>query len=270
MDYFQIVILTLILGLVITVSLYFLQNLDFSKTSKSKYSKPTFLIIGPNNSGKTSLFFKLTSDDEDKAKFNNTVSSIEPNICDVQMPFSNKKIGSKYQLIDYPGHLKFSKLLSKLINEDITLKNIRGIVYVIDSSSNAINDSAIRLIAKQLFTLLSSTERMPNGIDFLFAVNKQDLFDTKPIHKVKQLLETEMTKLIQNELHHKKFQENNASELESEETDHSIREFWSSTMAFKDTFKFEYLEANIDFVGGSVLKNKYEAWENWFDEKVVN
>ncbi|CUM56078.1 uncharacterized protein AC631_01457 [Debaryomyces fabryi] len=270
MDYIQVTLLTLLLGLVVTLLIFFLQNLETRKGGKSQYSKPTFLIIGPNNSGKTALFFKLTSDDDHKQQFTHTVSSIEPNVKEISLPFSKPRLGSKYQLIDYPGHIKYSKLLTKLMNEDITLKNIKGIIYVIDSSSTAINGEAVKLISKQLFTLLSSTEKLPTGVDFLFAVNKQDLFDSKPIHKVKETLELEMTKLIKNELQAKKFQENNENELESEENDNAIREFWSSTMGLHQSFKFEFLEGNMDFVGGSILKNKAGNWENWVDERVVN
>lgn len=270
MDYIQVSLITLLLGLGVTLLIFYIQNLETKKGGRSQYSKPTFLIIGPNNSGKTALFFKFINDPDHKHEFIPTVSSIEPNVKDKILPFSNPKLGSKYQIIDYPGHIKYSKLLTKLMNEDITLKNIRGIIYVIDSSSNAINGEAVKLISKQLFTLLSSTEKLPTGIDFLFAVNKQDLFDSKPIHKVKEILELEMTKLIKNELLAKKFQENNENELESEENENAIREFWSSTMGLQQSFKFEFLEGSMDFVGGSVLKNKSDGWENWIDEKVVN
>lgn len=266
MDYIQISLITVLLGLVVTILISFLQNLDTKKGNKSKYSKPTFLIIGPNNSGKTALFFKLTDNEKE---FIPTVSSIEPNSKNIRLPFSNPKVGSTFQLIDYPGHPKYEKLLSKLMNEDITLKNIRGIIYVIDSSSNAINEDTVKLISKQLFTMLSFTEKKkPSGVDMLFAVNKQDLFDSKPIHKVRDMLELEMTKLIKNELQSKTFQEN-TDEL-SEDSDISVREFWSSTMGLHPSFKFEYLEGSMDFIGGSVLKNKTDNWENWVDEKVVN
>ena len=128
-----------------------------------------------NNSGKTSFFYKLlqlSNDDEIDDKANTTtvaatVSSLEPNVTKINLPISNPSIGKPFQLIDYPGHLKLQKVFERLIIDEITLKNLKGVVYMIDSSSVNINDDTnLESIVKFLYNLFSITERIPNGVDF--------------------------------------------------------------------------------------------------------
>ncbi|KAK6463460.1 signal recognition particle receptor beta subunit-domain-containing protein [Scheffersomyces coipomensis] len=302
MDFIQVVILTLVGGLVLTLLLFQYQSNGFafhkslipsglSSSSSSPYNKPTFLILGANNSGKTSLYYKLIRasknrhlDDDEKVNegMTPTVSSMELNATSIELPFSNTAITKNYQLIDYPGHLKYQELLYKLMIDDIKLQKIRGIVYVLDSSSISINsENLIELkIAKFLYQIFSITERMHNGIDFLFAVNKSDLFDSLPVHKLKGLLESELNKLITDELNsvNKSSGIDNANDDDKDDngdgkkpSQESLREFWLSVIGSRNKeFTFDKLEGNMDFVTGSVLRNKIEGWENWFDEKVVN
>lgn len=269
MDIVQLSLLTLLLGLLITLSVSFFQTSSFGKIGvKSKHQKPTFFILGPNNAGKTSFFYNLTN----KGDFVATVSSIEPNFSDVLLPISNPSIGKSFQVIDFPGHLKYSQLLKKLMVDEVTLAKIKGIVYVIDSSNMDLVE-----IAKNLFNLLIITERIPNGVDFLFAVNKNDLFNSRPVFKVQEILESEITKLIKQTLSEKSSQiESGIDNDEDDSSDSNLneqvnaREFWSAIVSSNQNFKFEMLEGNMDFFGGSVLKNKVEPWENWLDERVVN
>lgn len=260
MDSFQTVVLTLIIGLLLVLALFAIQSGRLSGKSKSKYNKSTFLLLGANNAGKTSLFYKLTDDDSHVT----TVSSIEPNTADIMLPISNKNIAKKYQLIDYPGHLKYTQLLNKLIETDITLKNLKGVVYVIDLSSvNISNSASLERIATFLFNLLCITEKLPNGVDFLFAVNKNELFDSTPPNRIRTILEGEINKLAQSVVSDKRdYQEENASD---------IRDFWLGVIGKPgNKFKFDMLEGNMDFFGGSVHRNDVELWENWLDERVVN
>ncbi|CUM64416.1 uncharacterized protein PRCAT00002019001 [Priceomyces carsonii] len=284
MDTVQLVLVTLIVGLVAFLLISYLQTADFSRRveGSSKLKKPTFLILGLNNSGKTALFYQLKEDaPQNGFEFVNTVSSIEPNISEVNIPFSKSSVSKAYQLIDYPGHLKYSQLLTKLILKDVTLQNIKGILYVIDSSSNSINQqNQVKQISRFLFSLFSQTEKLMNGVDFLFAINKQDLFDSIPVFKIKQLIEEEITKLVKDELSgvnsHSSGIDKDEDYEEAENEDKmanydNLREFWLPIIGnVNNSFKFEMLEGDVTFIGGSVLKNNMEPWKNWFDEKVVN
>lgn len=273
MDNVQTILAALVIGLLVIAAVFFLQSPGASaRKLASKYYKPTFLVVGANGAGKTSFFYSML------AKENvSTVSSLEPNVTTLALPFANPGILAQYQFIDYPGHLKYSQLLRKLIVDDITVGKLKGVIYVIDSSSqNLAQEGKLTAMAKELFSLLSLTEKIPNGVDFLFANNKQDLFDSRPVFKVKQLLEEELSRVISDELNAKGLtrggsgidndDDDDPDSLKKEET---TREFWRSVVG-SSKFRFELLEGNMEFIGGSVLKNKVGEWENWFDEKAVN
>lgn len=275
MDSVQIILASLVLGLLVVVAIFYWQNqLVISQGKKSKFHKPTFLVVGPLGSGKTALFYSLLT-----KQSVNTISSLEPNVATLQLPFANKNIQANYQFIDYPGHLKHSQLLRKLITEDITVPKLKGVIYVVDSSALSLaQEGKVAAIARDLFLLLSLTERIPNGVDFLFAVNKQDLFDSRPVHKTKQILEEELGRLIKEQIAAKGSTrgglgiDNDADEDETDnaaQKEDSTREFWQSVVGARP-FKFDSLEGNMEFIGGSVLKGKVSQWENWFDEKAVN
>ncbi|KAK6894791.1 Signal recognition particle receptor subunit beta [Candida tropicalis] len=280
MDSVLIALLTILAGFLIILLIFFIQTGGLNSISpvskKSKFYHPTFLILGSNNSGKTSLFNKLQHNEQIK----NTVSSIEPNVSMINLPISNPSIGKKFQIIDYPGHLKLSKIFERLIINEITLKNLKGIIYMIDSSSININDDInFEKIVKFLYNLFSITERIPNGVDFLIAINKTDLFDSIPVHKIKNKLEFEINKLIRHEIDNvgktsgiddtgKDDDDDDVSNGGNSDKNESLRAFWMGVVGNGD-FTFDKLEGNVDFFGGSTTKN-ISQWENWLDEKVVN
>ncbi|RLV92382.1 Signal recognition particle receptor subunit beta [Spathaspora sp. JA1] len=285
MDYILVGLLTALAGFIIILAIFFFQSggiKTIKTSSRSPYYKPSFLILGGNNSGKTSFYYKLLEKEqtgENTKTITSTVSSLEPNITEIRLPLATDAIGKKFQLVDYPGHLKYQQLFEKLLTKDITLQNVKGIIYVIDSSSLNFNDSdQVEHMVKFLYNLLAITERKQTGIDFLFAVNKTDLFDSVPIHKIQTILTSEIDKLIHDEISNidktsgidKAIEDGDDSE-ESQHIQQSLREFWLSVIGSPDEkFTFDKLEGNMDFFGGSVLKNNVEKWENWIDEKVVN
>lgn len=270
MDRIQLVLVSIVIGLLLALVIPYRHRLaNAPHRSSSRLSKPTYLILGANKAGKTALYYKLTNDEQPIG----TISSLEPNIGTFLIPFSNPAISQKFQLIDFPGHLKFYQLLKKLILEDIQLKNIKGIIYMVDSSSQSLaEEGKLFSMASFLFNILSLTERTASGVDFLFAINKQDLFDTKRVTKIREMLEDELNKLIKGELSVK----GSAAGMDDDDDDENAeisettKEFWTAVMRGHDKFSFSMLEGNMEFIGGSVLKNKTADWENWFDEKAVN
>lgn len=273
MDSIQKVLVALLAGLITVIALFYYSASTGLSSKASGLCKPTYLILGRNGAGKTTLYYKLQNKEESVS----TVSSLEPNISSLSLPFSNPTIQKSYQVIDFPGHLKHTQLLRKLIVEDVTVQQLKGIVYVIDSSSWALDqEENVAAMARELFRLFSITEKIPNGVDYLFAVNKQDLFDSRPVHKVKQLLELELAKLVAEEVTAGRAAGSsgidNDDEAENENgfrKEETTREFWRAAVGTRP-FKFELLEGNTDFVGGSVAKGAIDHWENWFDERAVN
>lgn len=240
MDKIQISLLTILIGLVLIVLIYYFQNYEV-KSGKT----PTFIIIGHNNTGKTSLYLRLTGHSGDKNQKITTISSLEVNKGTIALPISNESIQRQYDLIDYPGYLKYDNLFTNLL-ETI---NLKGVLFMIDS--DMINfQKSINLTARKLFKILTVTETLPIGKDYLIMVNKVDLFNALPVNKIKTLLQQELNQIIELEL------KNNEDELT----------FWHEYLPFS----FDKLKGNVDFVPGSVMKNNIGDWENWLDEKVVN
>lgn len=272
MDHIQKILLALVAGLLLVIAFFFYNGVLGSSSSSSGLRKPTYLIVGRNGAGKTALFYKL----KNKEQLVSTVSSLEPNFSTLSLPFSNAAIQKPYQVVDFPGHLKHLQLLKKLILEDITVSQLKGVIYVVDSSSWALDQEAnVAAMARELFQLFSITEKVPNGVDYLFAINKQDLFDSRPVHKVKQLLELELAKLVAEEVAAGRAAGSSGIDNDDEDDsngprkEETTREFWRAAVGSKP-FRFELLEGNTDFVGGSVAKGAIDNWENWFDEKAVN
>lgn len=273
MDNVQTILAALVAGLLVIAAIFLLQSPGSSvRKLASKYYKPTFLVVGANGAGKTSFYYSMLTKETVS-----TVSSLEPNVTSISLPFANSNILANYQFIDYPGHLKYSQLLRKLIVDDITGAKLKGVIYVIDASSQSLaQEGKLTAMAKELFGLLSLTEKTPNGVDFLFAINKQDLFDSRPVFKVKQMLEEELARVISDVVNAKGLTRGGSGidnddddDSDSFKKEESTREFWRSVVG-SSTFRFEMLEGNMEFIGGSVLKSKVSGWENWFDEKVVN
>lgn len=235
MNKIPLIILTLVVGLISVVVLYYIQHFE-AKSIK----KPTFLIIGHNFSGKTSLFYKLTSQ-----TVTPTVSSINVNHGEISLPWAQPHHSKPYQLIDYPGYLKYEFLFKNLV-DDI---NLKAVMIMIDSDLNSVNKH-LNLIAIKLLRVLEITETYPNPIDYLFMVNKVDLFNSLPPNKVRTLLEKEMTKVIETKLN------NNEDDF-----------LFSHDIL---PFTFDKLQGDVKFKPGSVVKNKIQEWQDWMDELVLD
>lgn len=258
----QVAIWTTFLGIIVAALFIYMYWSHACK--KDKYSNDIFLIIGPNGSGKTALFFNLSRGDKLQAL--STVSSIEPNFANIRLPLEDdKKKRKEFQIIDYPGHLKYKPMLNQLITEKLDSGHIKGFVYVIDSSPNYINEDSIKFVTKELFSLLTLVERDPKGKDVLIAINKQDLFGAMQVAKIRQMIESEMTKLIKYHLQEKSVGEDEDHfEPNSFET---TRELWSSIVGTSSPkFSFDMLESRVSFLGGSVLRKNTKEWTSWVDE----
>ncbi|ODV84409.1 hypothetical protein CANARDRAFT_191409, partial [[Candida] arabinofermentans NRRL YB-2248] len=251
-------IITVIIALIILL----ITSIIFNKDAIFNKKQPTYLIIGPKNSGKTNLYELLTSDDHKLPLL--TVSSIEPNYGTMNL----KSTGESFKLIDFPGNLKLESLyLYPFLKDSSNLFSLKGIIYLIDSTQFGNNGDYCNLITKDLMKLLPFTESIPNGIDICIFCNKSDLFTSLKSTKIKELLCDEFTKLQKLNLRNL----NEISNDDDDDVDNINGNFNNLTACFENgVFKFELLEGNVSFVEGNLFKDKMDGLLGWIDEKACN
>lgn len=236
----------LVLGLALTL---FRTNSSFGKV---KSSQPTVLIIGPANSGKTSLYTLWTN-----GEVSNTVTSQEPNMYkSLPIPFDSDVVAARITIVDLPGHAKLGHLLNDALN---TYSNIKGILFVIDAAAGP---NGVRVAAERLFTLLLRTEQRMGGIDLMIACNKADVFNMIPAVRMKSLLEEE----IQNIRETRSKGLGTVGASGSLEDDNEDDGSWLGG----ERFEFVNLDSEVSISDGSVLTNNVEHWKRWVEGVVVN
>ncbi|KAH3676431.1 hypothetical protein WICMUC_002062 [Wickerhamomyces mucosus] len=226
--------------------------------AKQSNKQPTFIITGLSGSGKTTYFNSLIIENGYKIS---TVTSQEPNLkLNFKAPISGNDSSvpqSNFKLIEFPGHPKLHNLT---LDEIRASSNIAGVIFLIDSSSDS---KKLIESTKFLYEILLRSERRPNGINILVACNKSDLFSSRQAKTIRQTLETELD-------NYRKLNVSNISKANEDSFNTEDDEGKELGTSLNDTFKFEKLEGNVDFISGSVLKNKTQDWANWIDERVVN
>ncbi|CUS10636.1 unnamed protein product [Tuber aestivum] len=171
--------------------------------SRSAASLPTFLLVGPTASGKTSLmtsFEPATGQPPAETRTSQAPLSIE---CSVPASIASTskyrsvndpslKAHKRFLLFDTPGHGK----LRHIALASASSPEIRGVIFVLDSSL-----TDVREVAEYLYDVLltlqnsttSSTTTQPKKL--LVACNKSDAFTALPPSKIQKLLEDEITKM---------------------------------------------------------------------------
>lgn len=256
------VLLALILVLVTSSFLLIFQKntgkLIPSGKSSIKNREPTFVIAGPSNSGKTCFYNLLTS-----GKFRTTVMSQESSVT-----HSFKMQGSPaVRLMEFPGHLK---LRGKLLNELKNSTNIKGLVYMIDST---VDPKELTKTAEFLFQILQLTEREKNGVDILLACNKSDSFAARQPSKIKSVLEKEIERIIQrkrNSLDTVSGSLDGGRDAGQAGDDDESHLDNMELLQSGGAFTFDILEGNVDAFEGSVSKRNIAKWDCWIRERAVN
>ncbi|AMD22735.1 HHL035Wp [Eremothecium sinecaudum] len=218
------------------------------KTNK----EPTIVIAGSSNSGKTSLFNLLVSNEA-----HSTLMSQVPNIkSNFKLPFGSQS--TKFTLMDFPGHTKLRHMLYQALKEST---NIKFIILMVDSTSDPKN---ITDTAEILYEILKITERNPLGVDILIACNKSESFTSRLPVKFRIALEQEIDTIIKTKKKNLSSLNHNLSAgvEEEEEDDDDILPIHAS-----NGFSFNLLEGSVDAIEGSVLKNDIGKWGNWIEER---
>ncbi|ODQ82988.1 hypothetical protein BABINDRAFT_159467 [Babjeviella inositovora NRRL Y-12698] len=284
MELSSIVIFTLVLGIIATALVYLSQTFSL-KSLTTKAGKPNFLVLGPNNGGKTTLTQRLVEHslaavnldsqseedatalkDQQPTKFQ-TVMTTEPQTYKVPFPIAGTSGMKKqvFNVIDYPGHVSQKNLLLASLRKTL-LPTIKGVVVVIDSTWS--KAELEQLCANYLIPCLQITESKFGGVNYLFAVNKTDLFNSQSVLKLKTTLEAEINNLL-------KLAAQNVNTIAENETKSAIEDddatgITGFHLAAAGSFTFDQLDGNMDFLGGSALNGETFKWEDWMDERVMN
>jgi len=254
--------LTVIVALlVIFITSFIVQKVLFKSTNR------TFILVGPKKSGKTSLFYYLTTGETPKL----TVTSIEPSIGKLKLHDDQySETFTDVVIRDYPASSKLKNLyLYPFLKKN--LRGCKGLIYVVDSS--CFDLSYCNMVANDLLELLNITESIPNGVDIAIFCNKCDYFTSRKPKKIKEMLEDEITKLYKLKLRNinKVSLHDTAEDADADESeDEDNLEDTLNTAFQRGEFKFEMLEGNVDFLEGNAYKQNTESLTNWFCEKAAN
>ena len=164
---------TIILIIISSIILYIIYKILFGR-SKSVI-RNTIMIIGPSQSGKTTFFYYLIGNENQK-----TIMSMKPNeLNDMKISFLN----NKYDIIDYPGTGYYQEMI---INKIIQTKII--LLFIDSSDKNSIVQSA-----KYIYDILNS-DKFDLDTNLVICCNKQD----NNFPKTKKIIEDELNKEIEN------------------------------------------------------------------------
>ncbi|CCK70990.1 Signal recognition particle receptor subunit beta KNAG_0F03280 [Huiozyma naganishii CBS 8797] len=219
--------------------------------AKGLKSQKSIVVAGPSHSGKTTLFTRLTTE-----SFRSCVLSQEPSIKHDYLP-------GHTNLLEFPGHVKLRYKLFDFLKGN---KNVKGVVYVVDST---VDLKELTNTAEFLVDVLNVTENSNPAIDVLIACNKFDFFTARPPAKIKQAIEREIGHIItrkKKSLNEVK-KNGNSEDVDggdSDDEEDSLPLF--SQVQYSGSFNFEQLEGTVEFISGSAMKNKVDGWCDWMSE----
>lgn len=227
--YWLYLLSTIVLAAVIAVGLYLHQsgNVTLPLTT----SQPTLLIVGPTNSGKTSLFQRLVHGKKDSA----TYTSQRVNIGNLVL-----ENGKRIKVIDSPGH---PKLFSNFKSHVPT-----SIAFVLDSSTIAKNADVVTRSFLEVLTF----GRKLNIKEIVIFANKSDFFTSLSTEKITDLIETEVEQIRK--------QKDGVRMDSIEEKIVDDDEDWLQDLS--GPFK---LKDECNIYGGSVLKDDVQPWQEWVE-----
>lgn len=203
--------MTLLVAVLLIVLTPLVLHLALYRNRATSRSLPTFLVVGPLSSGKTTLMTGFASSSSELPALKGataieTRTSQEPQSLDCHIPASlaaSHKYRStndpsllasviRFTLHDTPGHGKLRPHATELITAET-----RGVVFVLDAAAS---QQHWRDAAEYLYTVLLRIQhlldapgsRQREGFPVLVACNKSDLFTALPPAKICTLLEAEL------------------------------------------------------------------------------
>eukprot|EP00468_Gymnochlora_sp_CCMP2014_P007474 CAMPEP_0167761916 /NCGR_PEP_ID=MMETSP0110_2-20121227/12449_1 /TAXON_ID=629695 /ORGANISM="Gymnochlora sp., Strain CCMP2014" /LENGTH=239 /DNA_ID=CAMNT_0007648675 /DNA_START=77 /DNA_END=796 /DNA_ORIENTATION=- len=155
----MIIIIVVLIIILVLVGL-FLSSKSGSRISLRSRGSTVFLV-GPMNTGKTKLFYKLIL--EKGKKIPETVTSQSPNEGKFSVASEEKKSSTQLKIVDLPGHDSQWPSAFQRIGE------ARAFIFVIDSTDKDLTNAG-----QKLFDLMTDPLVKKRKVPFLIACNKSD------------------------------------------------------------------------------------------------
>lgn len=232
-----------------------LTNLQTSAVQgKTATAKPTFAIVGPMYSGKTSLFNLLTTD------------SIRPCVTSQELSIWPKFRGGATTLIEFPGHVKLQYKWQNWLKSITSSKdsnsgrNLKGIIFVVDST---LDPKHWDEPAELLVDILEQLETLSQPTDLLIACNKSDSFTARPPQRIKTLLEQTIASVLTRRK--ASLARDNGNTSKDNDEDASFNPLLDM-FADPTQFRFDVLETSVEALAGSVLKRDVDSWQQWLED----
>ncbi|GAM90230.1 hypothetical protein ANO11243_082720 [Dothideomycetidae sp. 11243] len=271
------IILTLLIAILSPIALHF-----YLYRQRARASSSTFLILGSSGAGKTTLVTLLQTGKPRKTHTSQEPQTIEcvltGGVEAASQGFRSQNdptVGAerKFTVIDTPGH---GKLRHHAISSLETPKDLRGIVFVVDSAAIS-SPAGLTETATYLHDILlllqkrhtgAKSSRGPAGLPILIAANKLDLFTALPAQLVRRHLEDEITNVRATRAKGLLDSGAGMDDLGDE------REWLGE--GGDGPFKFDHMaesEIEITVVGGNVMGERGEAgevkeWWTWIGENM--
>lgn len=258
--------------------------LYFFVFSKTKRQLPVLMIVGSTQTGKTTLMNQLMKQASDDSTQKESLTVMSQDIS----KFIDKK--NQMEIIEFPGHFKLRYKITDFLNNHIfgltgnkrqkqmTNSKLKIIVMIDSTLRDWENDC--KLIVDILEIIESENMKDLNikknkTINLLLACNKNESFTARPVIKIKEIIENDINEILQrskksiNKIEDndnvssntdKKHGINNGNRYGGEITDNGNDKI---DLIIDKKFKFDMLETEVEFIGGSAKDGKIEAWLDW-------
>ncbi|KAG6009216.1 hypothetical protein E4U21_003069 [Claviceps maximensis] len=278
-----------LIGLLIIVGAPLLLHTILAASS-TYTTAPTILLLGPDNSGKTSLLTLLERGTKPaETHTSQVVHSVELNAttdASTKGSFRNHADATgtytKFLLVDTPGHGKLRNLPMGRLSR---AEKLKGVVFMVDAAALGEQDrdratgGGLAATAGYLYDVLlhlqqrktrsgkDSKRGSTDAVPVLVAANKMDLFTALPATLVKTQLETELTRIRASRSKGLLDSGVGVDDIGSEEQDAWLGEYGSDKFTFGQMMEFDI---DIDVLGGSVTTDEADVdkWWWWMSSRV--